>query len=102
MQQQACAVALDIHAWTLFTDHFSDARISRISLSTFMWQLSRLTVNKCPASLRLLGVQKFQGGGGGGGCTAGKPSGYFAVGGATYTRVYCMGVPQSEEAVTPV
>ena len=59
-----------LHAWTLylFTDHFSDARISRMSLSTFMAAIQELTVNKQSAS--------------------------FFWGGATYTRViqlYCTG-----------
>ena len=68
--------------------------------SRLSWQLSRSSqsISSQPVCV-CLGVQKFQGG-----CMAGyrKPSGYFAGGGAEYTRVYCTGVPQSGETKFPV
>jgi hypothetical protein len=101
VQQQGCAVALDIHAWTLylFTDHFSDARISRMSLSTLMEAISRSSqsISSQPVCV-CLRVQKFQGGAQRG---IENPQGILPWS-AEYTRVYCTGVPQSGEAKFPV
>ena len=81
------------HAWTLylFTDHFSDARISRMSLSTLMEAISRSSqsISSQPVCV-CLRVQKFQGGAQRG---IENPQGILPWS-AEYTRVYCTGVPQ--------